>query len=71
MDIKTEFKIIDNSRKENNVLGNYKCDICGEKSSTYLAITISKHTAYFCKGCLLNSVSMINKAILDTCKNEK
>jgi len=69
MDSKIEFAILDNPRKENNDLGDYKCDMCGEKSSEYLKITIYKHTARFCKGCLLNGVSMIDKAILDTCKN--
>jgi len=69
MNTKIEFEILDNPRKENNDLGNYKCDICGKKSSVYLKITIYRHTAYFCKGCLLDGISMIDKAILDTCKN--
>ena len=65
MNTKIEFEILDNPRKENGDLGDYKCDICGEKSSTYVKIIINRNTAFFCKGCLLNSVSMIDKAILD------
>jgi len=66
MNSKIEFGILDNPRKDNNDLGDYKCDMCGEKSSKYLKITIYKHTARFCKGCLLNGVSMIDRSILKT-----
>ncbi len=68
MDSKIELKAFENPRKENNDLGDYACGMCGKKSSAYLRITIYKHTAYFCKGCLLNGVSMIDKSLLDKCK---
>jgi len=70
MNTKIELGILDNPRKENNDIGDYKCDVCGKKSSIYLKIIINRNTAFFCKGCLLDGVSMIDKAILDSCKNE-
>ncbi len=63
---------INNPRKSNGDFGDVSCDVCGNFSSAYVALSTAVfhrpyeiHKTVVCKGCLYKWDSLINKTILD------
>jgi hypothetical protein len=55
------WKAIRNPRKENGDLGDLECSLCECQTGAYVELD---DELYICKGCLLDAVAEIDKAIL-------